>query len=416
MKTLRVLIVNTSEQTGGAAIAANRLMEALNAHGVKAKMLVRDKVTERITVVRLPHSPLEKWRFVWERARVWMHNRLSRKNLWAMDIANTGYDITSLEEFQEANVIHLHWVNQGFLSLKDIERILASGKRIVWTMHDMWPMTAICHHSADCMHFTEHCHDCFLLHHPAAKDLSYKVYEQKQEMMLHGRVTFVGCSEWITDLARKSALLQGQRIVSIPNAIHSSVFHPMPQAEARKLHHLPQEGKLILFGSLKVTDKNKGIDYLVEAIKLLEKAGKAQQIGIVVVGTQTDKVAQLFSLPIHTIPYITDEHRMASLYSAVDAFVTPSLHENLPNVIAEAMSCGVPCVGFHVGGIPEMITHQEDGYVAHYKDADDLAQGIDYVLSDTHHQRLSEQARKAAHRYHEDRVALQYIKEYERPL
>lgn len=413
---MRVLLINTSEQTGGAAIAANRLMEALNTHGVKAKMLVRDKVTDRITVVRIPHSPLEKWRFVWERAVIWMRNRFSRKNLWAIDIANTGYDITQLPEFQEANVIHLHWVNQGFLSLDNIERILASGKRIVWTMHDMWPMTAICHHSVDCTHFHDHCHDCFLLQAPSSKDLSYSIYERKHEMMLHGRVTFVGCSQWITNLARQSALIRDQRILSIPNAIHSSVFHPMSQTEARKQHGLPLEGKLLLFGSLKVTDKNKGIDYLIEAIGKLKQEGRAEHIGIVVVGTKVEQITSLFPLPIYPIPYISDEHRMASLYCAVDAFVTPSLHENLPNVIAEAMSCGVPCVGFHIGGIPEMITHKEDGYVARYKDAGDLAEGISYVLSNDHHARLGEAAHKAAYRYSEDHVALQYIKVYEQPM
>lgn len=411
---MRILIINTSEQTGGAAMAANRLMESLNDHGVKAKMLVRDKATDRITVVRIPHSPLERLRFVWERATIWAHNRFSKRNLWAIDIANTGFDVTRLPEFQEANVIHLHWVNQGFLSLNDIQRILASGKRIVWTMHDMWPMTAICHHSADCMLFQTHCHDCRLLHTPGAKDLSYHIFERKHEMMLHGRVTFVGCSQWITNLARQSALLKGQRILSIPNAIHTNIFHPMAQDEARKAFSLPTDKQLILFGSLKVTDKNKGIDYLLEAINLLAKTPIAQQLAIVVVGTKTDEISSLFPLPVYALTYISDEHRMAKLYNAVDAFVTPSLHENLPNVIAEAMSCGTPCVGFHVGGIPEMITHQQDGYVARYKDAEDFAQGIIYVLSSQHHQRLSEAARKAAHRYREDAVALQYLKVYER--
>ena len=147
---------------------------------------------------------------------------------------------------------------------------------------------------------------------------------------------------------------------------------------------------------------------------MLTDKGLADNIGIVVVGTRTEQITQLFSLPVHALPYISDERKMASLYSAVDAFVTPSLHENLPNVIAEAMSCGTPCVGFHIGGIPEMITHRQDGYVARYKDAADLAEGIRYVLSDEHHPRLSAAAVKAARRYNEDHVALQYIKEYER--
>ena len=119
---MRVLIVNTSESAGGAAIAAHRLMEALNHNGIKAKMLVRDKRTEQITVAALPPSPLLRAKFLWERFVIWASNRFSRKNLFQIDLANTGTDITALPEFKEADLIHFHWVNQGFLSLKDIRR------------------------------------------------------------------------------------------------------------------------------------------------------------------------------------------------------------------------------------------------------------------------------------------------------
>lgn len=150
---MRVLIVNTSERAGGAAVAAQRLLDALNNNGVKAKMLVRDKETQKLTVVGLPPSWRQNWNFLWERFCIWMHLRLRRQHLFDIDIANAGTDITSLPEFREANVIHLHWINQGMLSLKDIRKILQSGKRVVWTMHDIWPATAICHLTLDCRQF-----------------------------------------------------------------------------------------------------------------------------------------------------------------------------------------------------------------------------------------------------------------------
>ena len=139
---MRVLIINTSENIGGAAIAANRLMEALKNNGVKAKMLVRDKRTDQITVASLPQSPLLKAKFVWERVCIWKANRFKKHNLFQVDLANTGTDVTSLPEFKEADVIHLHWVNQGFLSLKDIRRIIDSGKPIV---DDARPMAVYRH-------------------------------------------------------------------------------------------------------------------------------------------------------------------------------------------------------------------------------------------------------------------------------
>ncbi len=409
---MRVLLVNTSETTGGAAIAASRLMEALNNHGVKAKMLVRDKGTDRLTVSALPNQKASFLKFVWERVVIWLHNRLKKENLWLVDIANTGTDITRLPEFQEADVIHLHWVNQGFLSLSDLEKILSSGKRIIWTLHDQWPYTAICHYSAPCDRYQTVCHDCPQLCYPKAKDLAWKVYKQKKEIYQHAHFTLVGCSQWIADLARKSSLTAGQHVASIPNAIPSGIFHPMNQAEARREHRLPEGKRLILFGSLKVTDGRKGVRYLIEAYKQMH-----EKPGIVVVGKATEKVAAMFASEggeveggFYPIDYITDEHRMASLYAAVDAYVTPSLQDNLPNTIAEAMSCGTPCVGFRVGGIPEMIDHLENGYVAQYCNSEDLARGIEYVMEHDLHEAAH---RKATRMFSESHVAQQYIQLYE---
>ena len=160
---MRVLIINTSERLGGAAVAASRLMESLKNNGIKAKMLVRDKQTDQISVVGLQRNWWQVWRFVWERIVIWKANRFKKNNLFAVDIANTGTDITSLPEFQQADVIHLHWVNQGMLSLNDIRKILKSGKPVVWTMHDMWPCTGICHHARECTNYHQECttvHTC----------------------------------------------------------------------------------------------------------------------------------------------------------------------------------------------------------------------------------------------------------------
>ena len=147
---MRVLIVNTSERTGGAAVAANRLMEALNNHGVKARMLVRDKESDSLTVIGLSGKWWQQWCFLWERLVIYQHLHFSRRHLFELDIANVGTDITKLHEFREADVIHLHWVNQGMLSLNIIRKILRSGKPVVWTMHDIWPATSMSSARARC--------------------------------------------------------------------------------------------------------------------------------------------------------------------------------------------------------------------------------------------------------------------------
>ena len=197
---MRVLIVNTSENTGGAAVAANRIMEALNNNGVKAKMLVRDKVTDDLTVVEAGGGLLGKWNFLWERWCIFCHTGFSRKHLFDIDIANAGTDITKTREFKEADVIHLNWVNQGMLSLGGISKILASGKPVVWTMHDMWPATALCHLTFGCRKYaTTGCSQCPLLPRSGVMgDLAKSVWKRKMRMVKRfNRVFFVACSRWL---------------------------------------------------------------------------------------------------------------------------------------------------------------------------------------------------------------------------
>ena len=412
---MRVLIVNTSERTGGAAVAANRLMKSLNNNGVKAKMLVRDKESDALTVVRLPQSPLLRWHFLWERFVVFCRLHFSRKHLFEVDIANSGFDITRLREFQEADIIHLHWINQGMLSLGDIRRILQSGKPVVWTMHDIWPATAICHVTLGCRNFTTLCRECRLLPgHGSKNDLSTSVWQKKQRLLDDGNIYYVACSRWLESEAKKSGLLKGQKITSVPNPIDTHIYKKGDQQAARKRLVLPSNNRLILFASQRVTNEYKGMGYLIEACQSLKDIS---QLGVVILGGHAEEVVS--QLPFETYPlgYVNDEQRIVDVYNAVDVFVLPSLSENLPNTIMEAMACGVPCVGFKVGGIPEEIDHRRNGYVAEYRSADDLAKGIRWILTEADYEALSQAAvHKVAQNYSQQSVAMRYLDVYHQAM
>ncbi|MBQ0074940.1 MAG: glycosyltransferase [Prevotella sp.] len=390
---MNVLLLSTYQTTGGAAIACNRLMHALRKNGVQANMLCRHDI---------PWWPKrmkpQSYTSLWERLVIWLRNGLNHKTMWAYDTASCGQDVTKTKAFREADVIHLHWINQGFLSLRTIEKILRSGKRVVWTMHDEWPLEAV-------EHYTD----------PAATpDKRWQdVLQKKQRLYSLGHITFVTCSQWLRDISLQKPLAQGQEVISIPNPIDTTLFAPVSdKTMARQRFGLPSDKKVVLFVCQSVTDKRKGLDYLIAAAEQLG------DVAIALVGNNTDVVAHNMPRNVTTYPLgsIRDVSLMAQLYAACDCFVTPSLHDNLPNTIMEAMSCGTPCVGFHVGGIPEMIDHQVNGYVAQYKDAADLAQGIRYVLSTDNHHRLSLAARsKVEQCYSESAVAEQYITVYNRP-
>ena len=407
---MRVLIINTSERTGGAAVAANRLMKALNNHGAKAKMLVRDKDTESLTVVPLPHSPRLRWQFLWERLVIFCRLHFSRQHLFEVDIANAGSDVTKLPEFQEADVIHLHWINQGMLSLKGIQKILQSGKPVVWTMHDIWPATALCHVTLGCQHFTTQCAHCRLLPGGgSSNDFSTAIWRRKQRMLSDGSIYFVACSHWLESEAKRSALLKGQKITSIPNPIDTRIYKKGDKQEARQRLGLPLDKKLILFASQRVTNANKGMDYLIEACRQLQLPDAA----VVILGGHAEEVVPQLPLEAYPLGYVNEEQRIVDVYHAADVFVLPSLSENLPNTIMEAMACGIPCVGFKVGGIPEEIDHQVNGYVADYKNAEDLGKGIHWILEEADGHALSVAARqKVVASYSQHAVAMKYIDVY----
>ena len=417
---MRVLIVNTSERAGGAAVAAGRLLDALNNNGVKAKMLVRDRHTDDVRVVGLGSTWWQRRHFLWERLLVFLHLHLRRQHLFDIDIANSGFDITRLPEFREADIIHLHWINQGMLSLRGIRKILQSGKPVVWTMHDVWPATAICHLSLGCRHFTTRCQQCkYLPGKGSASDLSSRVWRRKEQLLREGNPVFVACSRWLEGEARHSALLHGHKVTSIPNPIDTRLYCPGPQDEARTRLGLPHDKLLLLFVCFSLANENKGMAYLIDACRKLADSHPelADRLGLVLLGGRADEVSA--ELPFATYPmgYVSDEQQIVSIYRAADLFVLPSLSENLPNTIMEAMACGVPCVGFRVGGIPEEIDHCKNGYVAAYRDSADLARGIHWTLCEADRRQLSAAAvQKVAQNYSQSSVALRYIELYQELL
>jgi len=403
---MNILLINTSEYAGGAAIAANRLMKALNESGTNANMLVRDKNSFENNIYTINNSRIKRFinfiRFLWERFIIFIANGFDRKSLFQVSTANTGTDISKHPLVQTADIIHIHWINQGFLSLSDIKSLINSGKPIVWTIHDLWITNGIYHYNS------EKSSNKFI-----AK-LDKIVFNRKSKIGLHN-VTFVGCSKWIVDEARKSRLLTDAKIISIPNPIDLSLFHPIKKMEARSLLSLPSNKYILLFAAAKISDKRKGLDSFIDACCILKKKfpGIAEKIEIAVMGNISEKELNIYPFPTHILGYISDIEKMITIYSCADTFIIPSLEDNLPNTIMESMSCGTPCIGFNTGGIPEMIDHMQNGYVAEYKNAEDLAKGINWILNEANYAELSANARnKVVESYSENIIAEKYIELY----
>lgn len=417
---MKVLLINTAERKGGAAVACRRLKEALAGIGVQVAMLVRDKQTEDPDVHVVAGGRLVRFsnflRFAWERFVIWVINGFSRKQLFAVSAANTGRDISRSPEVREADVFHIHWVNQGFLSLKDIRRLVKTGKPVVWTMHDMWAFTGICHYAGECGRYRQECGCCPQLRFPGKRDLSARNWRRKVRLFKDADIRFVGCSHWMAEMARESKLLENAVVTNIPNPIDIHLFEPKEKAFCREILGLPVDKRLLLFGADRLDDSRKGFVYLAEALQLLlEKyPDSIHELEIVVFGGQKNDIASRLPYRVHHLGYVSNIEKIVQMYNAADAFIIPSLEDNLPNTIMESMACGTPVIGFDTGGIPEMVDHKVNGYVATSRDSSRLMQGIYWLLYKTDYAVLAAEARdKVVRTYAPDVVAKRYLRVYE---
>ena len=410
-----ILHLSTFHLEGGAGVAATRLHRALLNSGVDSKMLVPTIEGEEIGNVSLAQTDWEKkkawWRFVGERLSFYPNERDSSVR-FAFSPAEVGTDISEHPLVLEADVIHLHWINFGFLSLRSLEKLFSLGKPIVWTLHDMWTFTGGCHYSRGCEHFLLHCCQCPYLLKPDAYDISFSQFERKISLYRKTQMALISPSRWLDNLVKKAFLTKHLTSRSIPNCLDTELFSPKDQNKIRLSLKLPPKKKLILFAGANTQDVRKGFVYFRKALEELSQS--ANDFEVLIFGKSRSDSFASFPVPVNYLGTITDPEDMVSAYNAADVIVVPSLEDNLPNTIMEALSCGTPVVGFKTGGIPEMIDHQENGYLSEAKSSESLATGIKWVLENNKEGVLSNHARqKVLQLYTEKIVVEQYMAVYE---
>ena len=418
---MRVALLSTFHHNGGAAVAATRLHHALLKNGVESTMLVgaprqQEALSTDPTVNSLAESflgdKLAFGRFVAERLYFLPHEK-DKSVRFQFSPAVIGADLTSHPVIQKADVLHLHWINFGFLSINGLDKLLKLGKPIVWTLHDMWAFTGGCHYTRGCDHFLTHCRQCPYLRNPDDTDLSYRVFEEKLQIFQNVGLHFTPPSDWLGRQVQASALVGKFPLTVIPNPIDQCVFRPMPRSEVDSHFNLTARGPRLLFGSFNTTDPRKGFAYFAEALTLLKQQYKGPEPEILIFGKgQAQDFAHL-PYPVRHLGVLRSEDVVAKAYNAADAMVVPSLEDNLPNTIVEALSCGTPVIGFRTGGIPEMIDHTRTGYLAEAGSANELAQGIQWLLTYQAAETLRQNARQFAEKhYAEAVVATQYANLY----
>ena len=406
---MKILIVNTLDIQGGAARAAYRLYKSLLDADVDSQMLVMNKSSDDFMVLvqeKKTTKYFNKLRPVIESLPVRFYKERT-KTLFSPSWFGFSSIVDKINEINP-DIVHLHWICGGMIKIEDLKKIKAP---IVWSLHDMWAFTGGCHYDEECKGYEKECGKCKVLGSDKENDLSRKVFNRKQKIFLQiENMTIVGLSKWLNNCSKNSTLLKDKNHINLPNPIDTKIFKPFDKEKARELWSLPKDKKLVLFGAMGATsDLRKGFDELSQALHKLED----KNIEFVVFGSSKPENAPDLGFRTHYLGSLADDVSLVTLYSAVDVMIVPSLQENLSNAIMESLACGIPVVGFDIGGNSDMIEHQINGYLAKPFDASDLAHGIEWILNNENYDELCKNAReKVLREFDSEVVAKKYIELY----
>ena len=394
-----------------------RLNKALKAVGLDSELAVNFLFKDNPDVQNLSKGFFSKW---FTAAGIILE-RITAK-LFTKDVPIPfsfpvwGKDISGLKLLRSADIIHLHWINHAFLRPEDLARLSNLNKPIVWTFHDSNAFTGGCHVRYDCDHFLKECGDCPVLKYNGPDDSSHRIWKRKVKAYGKMDFTIVAPSKWMADSVKKSSLLGASKVINIPNTLDTNVFKPSVKSEARAKLGLNPDKFILMSGFMPSRkDLHKGTPYLIEAIELFISDHQVSPdfVELVVFGNRDEKNVPVF--PIHTtfLGTISDDEKLALCYSAADVFLAPSLEDNLPNTVMESLSCGTPLVAFTTGGIPDMVKHKHNGYLAEYKSSTDLAAGIAWIYNYPNRAELNFNARQTVEEYFSEKIiAEQHIELY----
>lgn len=408
---MKVVIVNNSDILGGAAVVAHRLMNALRKDGVDAKMLVVNKYGKDDNVITFGSKLKSRYYFLKERLRIFMSNGFSRRNLFKVSIANSGYNINDNPIIKDADIIVVNWINQGVLSLKTIGRLSKLNIPIVWIMHDMWECTGICHHAYECTNFKKQCGNCVYLGSGKKHDLSYKTLLRKERLYKDIPVKFVAVSNWLAGKCRESYLLKDQDIEVIYNAFPVDKF----SYERKSNNYLPADKKVIVMGAARLDDPIKGFQIMVDAMHHIRDnmPGLAGRLHILLYGTIRDK-SLLDKIPVSYtfLGVVKGVKELSDIYRQSDIVLSTSLYETLPGTLIEGQASGCTPVTFGNGGQYDIVNHMKTGYIAEYKSARSIAEGIEWAVNNPVDRKFLHD--NVSNKFSEDVISKKYLSLFDR--
>ncbi len=395
---------------GGAARGAAWLHNGLLAQGVESRILTSGPPVDDPTIFTLESGGRGKLKRMLrtELDRLAIGTLYREAKGRGVSAGLFGYNVMRSEHYDWAEILHLHWINQGAFNVAALHDC---PKPIVWTLRDMWPMTGVCHYAIDCDGYKTGCGACPQLGSKARQDLSRFLARRKRKK-LPANFQAVAISQWLATCAAESFVFGGRSIKTVPNCVDGQEFFPVPKSAARLALGLPNESQIVMFGNIS-HDTYKGADLAISALKrLTERNSKVQVLSV---GGRND-----LDIPgvVHHFGTLRDNVSMRLAYSAADIFLTASRAEAFGKMLVEAMACATPVVAFDSTGPRDIVVNKKTGYLAKPFCPDDLANGADWILRDLDRQQeLARRSRaRALECFNPNVVAKAYMDIYDKCL
>lgn len=395
---MKILLLNYTDAGGGAAIAAYRFAYALHSAGHKVTLGVADKRTASPLVKDLSFKRTF-FQKVQKKLRSKIEEFLSKHSETSNKIQHSLniYSRINIDDINKSDydIVHLHWVNNNMISVRDIARIK---KPLVWTMHDSWPFCGAEHHP-NILENDERFITGYTTHNKSDTthgfDICKIIYDLKKKYLQKLPIHFIAPSRWESDCLKNSALFGEQKCTVIPNIIDKDIFYPVADKNlVKKIFNIPLHKKIIGFGAAYDIDDLKSIKGGFYLLKALKKIKNPEDYHLVIFGPASQRFTAEVKIPAFYTGYIASPVILAAIYNCCDMFVCPSVIENLPYTCLEAICCGIPVAAFNTGGIPDIVEHKYNGYLAEPFDTDDLHRGIMYAFDNL--KNLSENCIKKA--------------------
>ena len=408
---MKILHVNTYRTKGGAARAAVRINDGIAAAGQDSHLLTFHEREE--LQATMPDFP-RRWHQIYNaKALVAAYVRRLEHGLhdskFSLNLFPSG--LAQWINRSDYEIVNLHWISGEVLSIEEIGQI---EKPLVWTMHDMWPFSGSEHYddANNSRRFARGYDKPSRASGRRGFDFDRWTWHRKLRSWGGSQIAFVGPSNWIADEARKSPLTNGQLVVTIPNAIDTDRYYPIPPDDARALLGLDGNKKYVLFlAANALRDRRKGLDLVVMA---LEQICMRDSVELLVVGSHGTSEDLNTDLAVRFLGPVSSEECLRAIYSAADVFALPSRQDNLPNTAVEALACGTPTVAFDIGGIGDVVGRDgECGSLVAFGDISGFARALERFLVHPDIDYVRRACRKRAHDvFSADEVAARYVELY----